>query len=99
VHERRAELRALLIAERERLGPPVCDLGQPEPLEPPRRRRARAAASTGRPFQRTAPPSGSRTPRTIRIAVVLPAPLGPTKPKSWPAPTAKLRSSSATVSP
>jgi hypothetical protein len=35
----------------------------------------------------------------IRMAVVLPAPFGPTNPNIWPAPTVKLRSSSATVSP
>jgi hypothetical protein len=35
----------------------------------------------------------------MRIAVVLPAPFGPTNPKSWPGPTVKLSPSSATVAP
>ena len=43
----------------------------------------------GRPSQRTAPASAASTPRTMRIAVVLPAPLGPTKPKTWPGGTEK----------
>ena len=35
---------------------------------------------TGSPEQRTAPASGLSTPVTQRMAVVLPAPLGPTRP-------------------
>jgi hypothetical protein len=35
----------------------------------------------------------------IRIAVVLPAPFGPTKPNIWPAPTVNETPSSATTSP
>jgi len=57
------------------------------------------AASTGRPRQRTSPRSGASTPSTIRIVVVLPAPLGPTKPNSWPGSTEKDTPSSATTSP
>jgi len=42
---------------------------------------------------------GARTPSTIRIVVVLPAPLRPTKPNNSPAWTSKPRSRTATVSP
>jgi hypothetical protein len=35
----------------------------------------------------------------MRIAVVLPAPFGPTKPKTWPPATENVSPSSATVSP
>src|SRR3954468_14571446 len=41
VYERRAELRALLVAERERLGAPPGDLAEAEALEPAPRRRPR----------------------------------------------------------
>src|SRR3954468_20914776 len=41
VRERRAELRALLVAERERLRAPLGDLGEAEALEPAPRRRPR----------------------------------------------------------
>ena len=42
--------------------------------------RAGARRRRGAPRQRTSPRSAPRTPRMIRIVVVLPAPLGPTKP-------------------
>jgi hypothetical protein len=42
---------------------------------------------------------GSSTPRMMRMAVVLPAPLGPTNPNSWPSATVHDRSSRATKSP
>ena len=61
--------------------------------------RARARRRSARPFQRTRPASGASTPSTIRIAVVLPAPLGPTKPSIRPGATENVRSSSATTSP
>ena len=60
---------------------------------------AAVSASTGRPRQRTSPPSGSSTPSTIRMAVVFPAPFGPTNPNIWPARTVNDRSSRATTSP
>jgi hypothetical protein len=41
VDERRAELRPLLVAERQRLRAAVGDVGEPEAVEPPRRRGAR----------------------------------------------------------
>jgi len=47
----------------------------------------------------TPPASAASTPITMRIVVVLPAPLLPTKPKSSPARTCKLRSRSASTSP
>jgi hypothetical protein len=40
---------------------------------------------------------GSSTPSTIRMAVVLPAPLGPTNPNIWPSATVNERSSNATT--
>src|SRR3954466_9526324 len=57
------------------------------------------AASTASPRQRTVPASASSTPRTMRIAVVLPAPFGPTKPNIWPGATEKETPSSAVRSP
>jgi hypothetical protein len=61
--------------------------------------RRRVCSSIGLPRQRTWPASGSSTPRMIRMAVVLPAPLGPTNPNIWPSSTVNDRSSSATRSP
>ena len=52
-----------------------------------------------RPCQRTAPASAASTPSTIRIAVVLPAPLVPTKPNICPGRTSKVSPSSARVVP
>jgi hypothetical protein len=59
----------------------------------------RVDARSGSPRQRTSPASASSTPSMIRMAVVLPAPLGPTKPKIWPAATEKKSRSRATCSP
>jgi hypothetical protein len=39
------------------------------------------------------------TPNTIRMAVVLPEPFGPSSPTTWPGGTEKVRPSSATRSP
>ena len=52
-----------------------------------------AAAVMGAPFQRTSPEVGESTPMMIRMAVVLPAPLPPTKPVNWPSGTSKSRRS------
>ena len=60
---------------------------------------ARMASSMGLPSHRTAPASADRTPRTMRIAVVLPAPFGPTKPNTWPGETENVSPSRATTSP
>jgi len=46
--------------------------------------RLRTSASIGASFQRTSPESAASTPRTIRIVVVLPAPLLPTNPNTSP---------------
>jgi hypothetical protein len=61
--------------------------------------RLRISSVMGCPRQRTWPVSGSSTPRMMRMAVVLPAPLGPTNPNSWPSATVNDRSSRATTSP
>src|SRR5688500_5033690 len=45
------------------------------------------------------PASGTSRPRIIRIVADLPAPLGPTKPVTWPGRTVNDRSSTATVEP
>src|SRR5258706_10795763 len=45
------------------------------------------------------PSSGAVMPTIMRMVVVLPAPLGPRKPKTRPARTSKLRSSTAVKSP
>src|SRR5262249_19681776 len=46
-----------------------------------------------------APPVGSSTPRTMLMVVVLPAPLGPSRPTISRAPTANETPSTATVAP
>jgi hypothetical protein len=61
--------------------------------------RLRISSSISRPRQRTSPPLGSSTPRMMRMAVVLPAPLGPTNPNICPSTTVNDRSSRATKSP
>src|SRR5215472_17614477 len=53
----------------------------------------------GSPFHRTVPPSSEVTPKMARIAVVLPAPFGPRKPKTSPAGTSKDSPSSAVTVP
>jgi hypothetical protein len=135
VHERGRELEALLVAERERLGPVAGSVGDAEQLDHPIGLRARVlafeavqtrqvdeliehahlrveaallgqvanrrrvSASTSRPRQRTLPASACSTPSAIRIAVVFPAPFGPTNPTISPAGTRNDTSSSATTSP
>src|SRR2546421_8952160 len=51
------------------------------------------------PSQATVPSSGRRTPRAIRIVVVLPAPFAPRKPKPWPRGTPNDRPSRAWTAP
>src|SRR5690606_22948590 len=53
----------------------------------------------GRPFQRTSPASGVTIPKTVRIAVVLPAPFGPRSPTTRPGGTVKDTESSTCRSP
>jgi hypothetical protein len=47
------------------------------------------------PSKTTSPPSGAYRPEITLIAVVLPEPFGPTKPRISPGTTWKLRPSSA----
>src|SRR5207244_8971382 len=42
---------------------------------------------------------GGTRPRTMRRAVVLPAPLGPSRPRTEPGETSRVRSSTAMISP
>jgi hypothetical protein len=53
----------------------------------------------GVPIHVTLPESARRMSSTIRIAVVFPAPLAPSRPKILPGSTLKLAPSSATTSP
>src|SRR3954454_21083797 len=62
-------------------------------------KRRRLSRSTGLPFQRTAPRSGTVRPKTQRIVVVLPAPLGPRKPTILPGLALNEAPSSATTGP
>ncbi|SPK77334.1 protein of unknown function (plasmid) [Cupriavidus taiwanensis] len=59
---------------------------------PMRARARRARIGTGSPKTVIEPPSGIAIPRTIRAIVLLPAPLGPNKPKHSPVFTQKDRS-------
>ena len=61
--------------------------------------RRRSSFDTGRPFQVTRPASSCTRPKTARMAVVLPAPLGPRKPTIRPGGTVRLHLSSAVISP
>ena len=51
------------------------------------------------PRIRAEPSVGTVSPKSIRIAVVLPAPFGPRKPNISPSPISRFRSSTATKSP
>src|SRR5579875_1479354 len=51
------------------------------------------------PFQRTDPASSAVRPKMARIAVVLPAPLGPRNPTTWPEGTEKESPSRAVTGP
>src|SRR5579883_3686374 len=51
------------------------------------------------PFQRTDPASSAVKPKMARIAVVLPAPLGPRNPTTWPEGTEKESPSRAVTGP
>jgi hypothetical protein len=60
---------------------------------------ARASRTTSEPSTVALPASGSRRPSSISIVVVLPAPFGPSMPKTSPLSTLKLMPSTATRSP
>src|SRR5258708_11182203 len=66
---------------------------------PMRSCRARAWRIGSRSRTEIAPRSGVRSPSTHSIVVVLPAPLGPIRPKICPASTSKEMPSTATVDP
>src|SRR6185436_18432793 len=51
------------------------------------------------PSTRAVPPVGSDSPNSIRMVVVLPAPLGPSKPKTSPCWTVRSSASTAVKSP
>ncbi len=59
----------------------------------------RVSRLIGVPSQRTSPASAASTPSAMRMVVVLPAPLLPTKPNSSPARTSNVVSRKATTSP
>ena len=66
---------------------------------PMRARTAAGWATTSIPATLACPASGTASVVRIRTAVVLPAPLGPSTPRTEPAGTAKSTPPSATVSP
>src|SRR6266576_3522274 len=68
---------------------------------PRRSRSARPAAPSRHAAPRisTSPLSGRMRPSRISMVVVLPAPLGPSRPKHSPAPTARSNPLTATTSP
>src|SRR5215471_1939321 len=68
-------------------------------MKPMTRRTAMGSATTEWPATRPSPDVGRSKVARNRIVVLLPAPLGPMKPKTSPLPIVKLRSSTATKSP
>ncbi len=54
---------------------------------------------TSKPSTLPSPEDGARMPQSMRIVVLLPAPLGPKKPNISPFPTSKLIESTAVKSP
>src|SRR5579884_3933877 len=66
---------------------------------PIRRRRLARCVQGSRPRTRIWPPSACRSPCRHSTVVVLPAPLGPSRPKISPAATSKDTSSTATIDP
>ena len=69
------------------------------PVRPIERRTAAGSASTSCPATRAVPRVGFVSVVIIRTVVVFPAPLGPSSPSTVPRGTAKLTSSTASVSP
>src|SRR3954469_22799133 len=68
-------------------------------MNPITRRTAIGSETTEKPATRPSPEVGRKRVARNRIVVLLPAPLGPMKPKTSPLPIVKLRSSTATKSP
>ena len=69
------------------------------PDRPMRLRTARGSASTSAPAMRARPASGVISVARIDTAVVLPAPFGPSRPRTVPAATVRSRPSSAVTLP
>src|SRR5207244_2492665 len=65
----------------------------------PSQERLRHGQPLSHPATRAAPESGRSSPNNIRMAVVLPAPLGPSKPKISPASTRRFTSCTAVRAP
>ncbi len=65
----------------------------------PTSRSGRTRVSYLRWLMRAVPLVGASRPRMTRIVVLLPAPLGPRKPVTWPGRTVKLRPSTAVTAP
>jgi hypothetical protein len=63
------------------------------------RTRTMVTGPMGRPRQRATPASSSTSPNTVRMAVVLPAPLGPRNPDSRPGRATNEQASRATRPP
>src|SRR4029077_5804711 len=61
--------------------------------------RRAVAGPNGKPSTHTSPAVGTAKPVSIRMVVVFPAPLGPSRPTHSPASTRKLRSTTAWRSP
>src|SRR3989338_2256037 len=59
--------------------------------------RSRSFRPSGRPSNRISPASGAMMSISMRMRVVLPAPLGPSRPKTSPGRTSNVTSSTATV--
>src|SRR5690606_26810240 len=64
---------------------------------PSARRAATGSSATSRPSTRTRPLSGAISEYSMRSVVVLPAPLGPSRPVIWPSCATKPTSSTATT--
>src|SRR5664279_3978395 len=58
-----------------------------------------ASVKRSRPRARASPALGASTPQSMRMVVLLPAPLGPRKPKISPFSTSKVSSDTAVKSP
>ncbi|MNQ99150.1 hypothetical protein D3C85_1148740 [compost metagenome] len=66
---------------------------------PTRMRACGARCGIGSPHSMSVPEAGVVRPSSMRSVVVLPAPLGPSRPKHWPRWTSRSRLSTTTVSP
>src|SRR6202022_3155186 len=69
------------------------------PVSPSISRTATASCTTSRPKTSALPPSGSSSVASTRTSVVLPAPFGPSNPKTVPSATSRSTPASAVVAP